>query len=93
MFMRGKEFVNWQLRFWHFAIPTTVFVLCIYAVAEMRCPLGRVANLLLWVSRMDPFVLVAYLRSASEIHEWVWIPILVMPAGYFVARFVRWVDR
>jgi len=85
--MQGKEFVNRQLRFWRFAIPTTVVVFGVYAVAEMQYPLGRAADLLLWLSRMDPLLLITYMRSALEIPDWIWLPILVMLVTAFIGRF------
>jgi MauM/NapG family ferredoxin protein len=90
--MRGKEFVNRQLRLWRFAIPTTVFILCVYAVSEMRYPLGRAADLILWLSRMDPLLLIAHMRSAVAIPDWIWLPVLVMLATAFIGRiFCGWI--
>ena len=89
--MQGKEFFNRQLRFWRFVIPTAAFVLCVYAVTELRYPLSRDADLLLWMSRMDPLLLIAYVRSTLAIPDWVWLPILVMLATAFIGRvFCGW---
>jgi ferredoxin-type protein NapF len=89
--MRGKEFINRQLRFFRFAIPTTVLALCVYAVAELRYPLGRVADLLLWISRIDPLLLIAHMRSALAIPDWIWLPILAMLITALAGRlFCGW---
>ncbi|VBB04953.1 Hypothetical protein LUCI_0159 [Lucifera butyrica] len=89
--MRGKEFVNRQLQFWRVAIPTMIFVLCVYAVDEMRYPLGRGADMVWWLSRMDPLLLIAHMRSALAIPGWIWLPILVILLTAFIGRvFCGW---
>lgn len=89
--MKGKKLVNQQLPFWRFAIPSTVFVLCVYAVVEMWYPLGRTADLLLWISRMDPLLLIAHMRSTLTIPDWIWLPILVMLLTAIIGRvFCGW---
>lgn len=89
--MRSKVFIGQQLRFWRLAIPTAVLALCVYAVAEMRYPLSRVADLVLWLSRVDPLLLIAHMRAAMAIPDWIWLPLVVMLITVFMGRvFCGW---
>jgi len=89
--MKGKRFVNRQLQFWRFAIPSTVVVLSVCAVLEMKYPLGRIADLLLWISWMDPLLLIAHVRSTLAIPDWIWLPFLMMLLTAILGRaFCGW---
>ncbi len=85
--MRNKKFVQQQLRFWQFVVPATVLFLSVLAIGEMRYPLGPISGLLLWLSRMDPFLLIAHIHSSLSIPYWFWFPILVVLLTAFMGRF------
>lgn len=89
--MLNKVTIRGQLRFWRFVFPTVILCLALYSLEETKYPRSEFADILLWISRMDPLLLISNMRSALTIPDWVWLPILVLLLTAFVGRiFCGW---
>lgn len=89
--MLSKVFIKRQLQFWRFVLPTAIFLLALYSLEETKYPRSEFADIVLWISRIDPLLLIAHMRSALAIPDWIWLPILVLLLTGFVGRvFCGW---
>ena len=65
-----------------------VFVYCFFALAY---PVGREASWLIWLSRLDPWLLVGQGRLAATWPEWWWLPFGVAVVTLLLGRvFCGW---
>jgi ferredoxin-type protein NapF len=76
-----------QMKFWRFALPTVIFLLALYSLEETKYPSSIFTNIILWVSRMDPLLLIAQIHSALAVPDWIWLPILVLLLTALLGRF------
>lgn len=90
--MESNKFLKRQLNFWHYILPTLFFILSVYLIISLEYPLDDFTDWLLWISRMDPFLLIAYGGSTNTVPTWAWLPILVLLITAVVGRvFCGWV--
>ena len=64
-------------RFWRTLVPATGLVLVGFLLSKYIYPLPTYTEALLWYSRLDPFLAVSHLRTAT-IPDWIWLPILTV---------------
>ncbi|MBP2626641.1 MAG: yccM 1 [Firmicutes bacterium] len=89
--MLSKIFIKRQLQFWRFVFPVMILILSLYSLEETKYPRSEFANIVLWLSRMDPLLLIAHMGSALVVPDWIWLPILVILATAFIGRvFCGW---
>lgn len=90
--MQVYAFVTRHLWLWRLLIPLLVLALFIYAFEEMKYPMPIIADILLWISRMDPFLLIMYVGATWTIPSWVWLPVLVTLSAALAGRvFCGWI--
>lgn len=89
--MLSKVFIKRQLQFWRLILPTVILILVLFSLEETKYPRSEYADILLWLSRMDPFRLIAQIHSSLTIPDWIWLPILVILVTAFMGRlFCGW---
>lgn len=87
-----SKMLKLQMKFWRFVLPTVIFLSALYSLEETKYPRSLVADILLWISRMDPLLLITQLHTAWMIPDWIWLPILVLLLTAFLGRvFCGWV--
>ena len=77
-------------RFWRTLVPATGLVLVGFLLSKYIYPLPTYTEALLWYSRLDPFLAVSHLRTAT-IPDWIWLPILTVVLTLLFGRiFCGW---
>ncbi|MDT8899893.1 4Fe-4S dicluster domain-containing protein [Anaeroselena agilis] len=79
------------LRFWRTLLPATMLALVVTQVARHEYPLPPDAGLLLWLTRLDPLLLVGHLRWEGTFPSWGWLPLATLLVTFAAGRvFCGW---
>jgi polyferredoxin len=74
------------LRGWRTVLPAAAFFATLALLAKYSYPLPDYTKILLWWTRLDPFLLLAQLRSGS-VPDWVWLPVTTLLLTILAGRF------
>ena len=78
------------LRFWRTLIPAAALLITIGLLSKFNYPLPDYTSILLWYSRLDPLLLLSFLRN-GEIPGWLWLPLAMLLATLLAGRvFCGW---
>lgn len=76
---------------WRTLVPASLFVLVTVLIARLKYPLPESADLLLWLSRLDPLLMLSRLRLDGEVLAWFWLPLAVILLTLWMGRvFCGW---
>jgi ferredoxin len=79
------------LRYWRILLPAAMLALVAALVARHEYPLPPDTGLLLWLSRLDPLLLVSFLRWEGAVPSWAWLPAAVILVTFAAGRvFCGW---
>ncbi len=79
------------LRYWRTLLPATSLAVVVVLVARHEYPLPPDTGLLLWLSRLDPLLLVAHLRWEGTFPSWGWLPLATVLLTFAAGRvFCGW---
>lgn len=79
------------LRYWRTLLPATSLVVVVALVARHEYPLPPDTGLLLWLSRLDPLLLVAHLRWEGAFPSWGWLSLATVLLTFAAGRiFCGW---
>lgn len=66
------------LRPWRILLPAAMLAATVVLVARHSYPLPPDAGLLLWLSRLDPLLLLGFIRWEGTVPAWGWLPLAVV---------------
>lgn len=75
------------LRYWRTLLPAAMLAVVLVLVARHQYPLPPDTGLLLWLSRLDPLLLVAHLRWEGAFPSWGWLPLATVLLTFATGRF------
>lgn len=79
-----------SFRVWRTLVPAAAFAATVALLAKFTFPLPAYTELLLWYSRLDPLLLLSYLRNGT-LPGWVWLPLTVLVFTVLFGRvFCGW---
>ncbi len=79
------------LRVWRTLLPASLLAAVVVLVARHEYPLPADTGLLLWFSRLDPLLLVSYLRWEGAFPAWGWLPLATVLLTLVAGRvFCGW---
>lgn len=89
--MKGDE--SSYLRIWRILVPLAFFLMTVLLLWLHQYPLSSdAASSLLWLSRLDPLMLLAEWRAAGYLPGWFWLPLGVVVLTLLVGRiFCGWI--
>lgn len=78
---------------WRILIPLGFFLMTAVVLWHHQYPLSPdIANLLLWLSRLDPLLLLAEWQATGTLPIWFWLPLGVVILTLFLGRvFCGWI--
>lgn len=74
------------LKGWRTALPAAAFFVALTLLAKYNYPLPDYTEILLWWTRLDPFLLLFQLRSGS-VPDWAWLPVGTLLLTVLLGRF------
>lgn len=82
-----------SLRIWRVLVPLTFFLMTVLLLWRHQYPLPMDdASSLLWLSRLDPLMLLAEWRAAGALPDWFWLPLGVVVLTLLFGRiFCGWI--
>lgn len=80
-----------KTEFWRLAVQTILLCGFIWLIYNLTYPLDGRSQLLLWSSRLDPWLLLSHWRWQNAIPRWVWLPLLTVVTTLLWGRiFCGW---
>ena len=80
-----------NLRYWRTIIPVSLLAITVALVARHSYPLPPDAVLLLWYSRLDPLLLLGFLRWEGSFPTWGYLPLVTVFITLIMGRvFCGW---
>ena len=73
-------------RFWRTLVPAASLAVTTFLVSKFIYPLPASADALLWYSRLDPLLLISYLRM-GDLPTWTWLPFFTLALTLLFGRF------
>ena len=79
------------LRYWRTLLPAAMLAVVVALVARHEYPLPPDTGLLLWLSRLDPLLLLGHLRWEGSFPSWGWLPLATVLFTFAAGRvFCGW---
>lgn len=66
------------MRYWRTLLPAAMLAAVVALVARHEYPLPPDTGLLLWLSRLDPLLLVSFMRWEGTFPSWGWLPVVTI---------------